>query len=452
MFFQTPMQTRIQNYIHTSSPIGDALDYQEMSWLYYMREWGNLASSPLNRASKMGRRYTDRLLSLPLSPTLGHRTSATLEMIERQTNRYQKPSFGITQVISSRKKVYQVEEKIVADNPFCQLIHFKKTLADNPDLKVEKFPKILVVAPYSGHFATLLRDTCRSLLKDHDVYVTDWANGRDVPIYHGLFKLDDYIQYLMDFIHLLGDNLHILAVCQPAVPVLATVGLMAKHNDAHQPKSMTLMGGPIDTRINPTAVNRAALEKPLSWFAQNVIARVPVPYPGVMRRVCPGFLMLSGFMSLNVDRHLKASVELYKHLVQGDQESAEAHRRFYDEYRSVLDLPADYFLDSVRVAFQEHCLPRGEMMWKGERVDLSAIRKTAILAVEGEKDDISGVGQTRSALDLCQNVPEDMKHYHLQKGVGHYGVFNGRRFREDIVPVIHKFIRQQEPHKSLKKV
>ncbi|MGI4851551.1 MAG: polyhydroxyalkanoate depolymerase [Janthinobacterium lividum] len=246
-----------------------------------------------------------------------------------------------------------------------------------------------------------------------------------------------------NFIHGFDEDLHILAVCQPAVPVLATVALMASANDPKQPKSMTLMGGPIDTRINPTAVNRAALEKPFAWFEQNVIGRVPAPHPGFMRRVCPGFLMLSGFMSLNIDKHLKATKELYQHLVQGDQESVEAHRKFYDEYRAVLDLPADYFLDSVRVAFQEHLLPQNKMTWKGEKVDLLAIEKTAILAVEGERDDISGVGQTLSALTLCKNVPDDLKHYHLQQGVGHYGVFNGRRFREEIMPTIHRFIRHQ---------
>ena len=453
MFFPSSYSNQFKDYFENNSPLGDVLKYQKLSWLYYMREWGDVAASPLNQASRWGKRYTDQLFTLPFVGDLGSRASAAFEMIERQTHHYTKPSFGITEALSMNGNLYQVEEEIVDRKPFCQLIHFKKTFVQGPNPQQEHFPKVLVVAPYSGHFATLLRDTCRSLLKDHDVYITDWANAQDVPVYYGLFRLDDYIDYLMDFIHGFDEDLHVLAVCQPAVPVLATVALMASANDPQQPKSMTLMGGPIDTRINPTAVNRAALEKPFSWFENNVIGRVPAPHAGFMRRVCPGFLMLTGFMSLNIDRHLKATKDLYQHLIQGDQESAEAHRKFYDEYRAVLDLPADYFLDSVRVAFQEHLLPRNKMTWRDEKVDLLAIEKTAILAVEGERDDISGVGQTLSALELCKNVPNDLKHYHLQKGVGHYGVFNGKRFREEIMPTIHRFIRQEgQGHGKMVKV
>jgi poly(3-hydroxybutyrate) depolymerase len=446
MFLEALLNLK-ENIAHRSFPpiFPDIGDYQEMSLGYYLKDWTDVAKSPLHQASLWAQTYAQSLSSLlPFNsqPSI----PAILEVFERQTRSYSgvKPSFNISEVISSAGNTYTIEEEVVCVKPFCQLLHFKKQpLTRNTTLDSEKFPTILIVAPYSGHYSTLLRDTCRSFLKDHDVYITDWINSREVPLKEGNFFLEDYIQYLIDFIHLLQRDLHIVAVCQPAVPVLATVAILAQHKDPLQPRSMILMGGPIDTRINPTAVNRLAKAKPLQWFSRNVIARVPWYYRGAFRRVCPGFLMLSGFMSLNLDRHLQASRELYKHLVQGDQESAEAHRKFYDEYRSVLDLPADYFLDSVRVAFQEHCLPKGQMTWKGERVDPLAIQSTAILAVEGEKDDISGVGQTQAALYICENVPAYLRQYHLQKGVGHYGVFNGHRFREEIVPIISKFIREK---------
>ena len=435
----------------------DLLQYQEMSLLYYAKDFTDFLNIPVNRFSAWGKDFSDHLRSL--CDTCGvsaQNTSALFELFERQTHRYVKPAFHIQEVTSSNGKTYTVQEEVIQRKTFCQLIHFKKENSTNAKDVSQKIaphqPTILVVAPYSGHYATLLRDTCRTLLKDHDVYVTDWANGREVPLGEGIFTLDDYIQYLLDFIRSLQGDVHILAVCQPAVPVLAAVSLMAQQNDPCQPKSMILMGGPIDTRVCPTVVNRLSQEKPLEWFEQNVIGRVPVYYPGALRRVCPGFLMLSGFMSLNLSRHLKASLDLYTHLIQGDQESVEAHRQFYDEYRSVLDLPADYFLDSVKAAFQDHSLPKGNFFWKGIHVDPLAIHKTALLAVEGEKDDISGVGQTHAALDLCKNIPDSMKAYHLQKGVGHYGVFNGRRFREDIVPAIHKFIRTQASGRSFKVV
>lgn len=434
-----------------SSPMGDVFKYQEMSWLYYMKDWGDFMNTPLNRASAWGKDYTENPCSPFAVSGVKENTSAVLEIMERQTHRYVKPAFAISEVTSSQGETYQIEEEIVQTKPFCRLLHFKKEgMGAVKSSKKDHFPTILVVAPYSGHYATLLRDTCRALLKDHDVYITDWANARDIPLTEGIFTLEAYIQYLMDFIYYLDCDLHILAVCQPAVPVLATVALMAQHKDPLQPRSMTLMGGPIDTRINPTVANKLAKEESLEWFEQTVIGRVPLYYAGALRRVCPGFLMLSGFMSLNLKRHMQASMDLYTHLVQGDQESVEAHRKFYDEYRSVLDLPADYFLDSVKVAFQEHSLPKGKFIWKGERVDPLAIQTTAILAIEGEKDDISGVGQTHAALDICKNVPDHLKLYHLQKGVGHYGVFNGHRYREEIVPVIHKFIRAQGMGRSFK--
>ncbi|GAO97432.1 hypothetical protein Cva_00064 [Caedimonas varicaedens] len=455
MFLDIPESLKIKKYFDSSSsPVEDTLRYQEMSMVYYMRDWGNFAKAPLNQASTWGKTYNDTPFSIFSAAGMRPNAAAVLEVFERQTRSYTnvKPRFNISETTSSEGNIYQIEEEVVQAKPFCQLLHFKRELMCGTKSPKEKFPSVLVVAPYSGHYATLLRDTCRGLLRDHDVYVTDWMNAREVPLWEGIFTLEDYIQYLMDFIHHLDCDLHIIAVCQPAVPVLATVALMAQHKDPLQPKSMTLMGGPIDTRINPTAINKLAKEKPLEWFSKHVIARVPLYYPGALRRVCPGFLMLSGFMNLNLERHMHASAKLYEHLVRGDHESAEAHRKFYDEYRSVLDLPADYFLDSVRVAFQEHSLAKGKFKWKGEIVDPLAIHSTAVLAIEGEKDDISGVGQTRAALYLCENVPARLRQYHLQPGVGHYGVFNGRRFREEIVPVISKFIRTQGMSQSLKVV
>jgi poly(3-hydroxybutyrate) depolymerase len=384
----------------------------------------------------------------PLSPYpytfMGRQLSAVFEILERSTHLYRKPTFGLQTVTSSDNQLYDIREKVVAHKPFCRLLHFERhplyvERGKNADLSVQK---ILVVAPYSGHYATLLRDTVAALLKDHDVYITDWENARDVPLSQGPFTLDDYIQYLMDFVRQIGPNVNIVAVCQPSVPVLAMCSILAAHDDPYQPQSMILMGGPIDTRINPTKVNILAKEKSIEWFNRFTIARVPHYYVGALRRVCPGFLMLAGFMSLHLDRHIEANQSLFFHLTQGDEESAEAHRQFYNEYRSVLDLPADYFLESVYLAFQTHALPLGQMCWRGERIDPAAIRKTALMTIEGEKDDISGVGQTQAAHALCPHIPKSHKHHHLQKGVGNYGVFNGRRWRNSIAPEITKFIKR----------
>ena len=428
---------------------GDLFEHLEMTSLYYTHDLKDLASRPVNMGSHMFRKTHSGVFSPYKHTTLGRRVSAGVEIMERATNRYRKPAFEIEAITCADNHAYNIHERVIAHKPFCHLIHFQKELSAKSEFtpyhEPLKQPKLLIVAPYSGHYATLLRDTVRSMLKDNDVYITDWENARDVPLWAGKFDLDDYIQYLMDFSKMIGPDFHILGVCQPAVPVLAMTALLAAHDAPNQPLSMTLMGGPIDTRINPTKVNTMSKEKPYEWFKRAVVARVPHYYPGAMRAVCPGFLMLQGFMSLNLDSHLGSHKKLFEHLIKGDDDGADSHRRFYDEYRSVLDLPAHYFLDSVRVAFQTHALPRGEMLWKGERVNTHAIRNTALLTVEGEKDDISGVGQTKATHDICPNIPDHKRAHHLQEGVGHYGVFNGKRWRENTAPLVSKFIFENDP-------
>jgi poly(3-hydroxybutyrate) depolymerase len=436
--FSSPFQTVLES---------DLFSYQEMTTLYYMRDGQDYVSSPFNFMSDMARTMTQSPF-YPLSQTSsGRGVSALFEMVERSTHRYRKPSFGIHSVVSSTGQVYEISPQVALQKDFCTLLHFERRplgFDQKADTAESGSPRVLVVAPYSGHYATLLRDTVSSLLKDHEVWITDWENARDVPMTRGIFTLEHYIDYLMAFMRYLGPRCHVLAVCQPAVPVLAMTSLMSASEDPCAPLSMTLMGGPIDTRVNPTKVNELARTKPLDWFHKSVIARVPHYYLGAMRRVCPGFLMLSGFMSLNIERHIESNKLLFRHLVQGDEDGAESHRQFYDEYRSVLDLPADYFLDSVYHAFQNHSIPKGSFLWKAEKVDPKTIRKTALLTVEGEKDDISGVGQTYATHDLCSNIPQHLKKAHVEPGVGHYGVFNGRRWRENIAPLIRDFIQMVE--------
>ncbi len=301
-------------------------------------------------------------------------------------------------------------------------------------------PKLLIVAPISGHYATLLRGTVNTMLPDHDVYITDWADARMVPLAEGHFDLDDYIDYVISMLHLLGPGAHVMAVCQPSVPVLAAAALMEARGDTHLPATMTLMGGPIDTRLSPTAVNTLANTHDLDWFEQNVIMKVPFPHPGFMRDVYPGFLQISGFLSMNFDRHVDAHRDFYHHLIRGDGDSAEKHREFYDEYLAVMDLTAEFYLQTVDTVFIRHALPLGTMKHRGHKVEPQAIRNIAMLTVEGEHDDISGVGQTRAAHDLVVNLPADKRAHYLQLGVGHYGVFNGSRFRSEIAPRIADFI------------
>lgn len=374
----------------------------------------------------------------PISQTPWGRTmAASLEMFERTTRRYGKPSFDLKETVIGDRKV-AVREEIVWSRPFCSLLHFARNV---PSGHVSD-PRILVVAPMSGHYATLLRGTVEALLPNADIYITDWMDARMVPMTEGTFDFDDYVDYVIEMLRFLGPDTHVIAVCQPSVPVLAAAAVMEAENDPFSPSSMTLMGGPIDTRINPTAVNQLAKERSLEWFADNVIMNVPWPQPGFMRPVYPGFLQLSGFMSMNLDRHVIAHKEFFMHLVKNDGEPAEKHRDFYDEYLAVMDLTAEFYLQTVDQVFIKHALPKGELVHRGKLVDPAAIRNVALLTVEGENDDISGVGQTQAAQTICINIPDSMRIHYLQPDVGHYGVFNGSRFRREIAPRIVNFVRE----------
>jgi poly(3-hydroxybutyrate) depolymerase len=372
--------------------------------------------------------------------------SASCELFERTTRRYGKPVFGLPQTVVAGERV-DVTERIVWERTFGRLIHFDRSLRGG---RGSRQPKLLIVAPMSGHYATLLRGTVEAFLPTNDVYITDWADARMVPLAEGVFDLDDYIDYVMSMLHLLGPDVHVLAVCQPAVPVIAAIARMEAERDPRAPRSMTLMGGPIDTRESPTAVNLLAQERGTQWFRRNCIVKVPFTYPGFMRDVYPGFLQLSGFMAMNMDRHLTAHWDMFKHLVDGDGDAAEKHQDFYDEYLAVMDLDAAYYLQTVDTVFVNHRLPKGEMMHRDKPVDLKAIRNAALMTVEGENDDISGIGQTRAAHALCSNIPAHRKIDHLQKGVGHYGVFNGSRFRSEIAPRICDFIQTIEAEATVK--
>ncbi len=363
--------------------------------------------------------------------------AAGLRVFERLSNRYGKPDWEIEETTTLDGQTIKITPTTVTYKPFCNLVHFARGKKGETD---PNLPKLLIVAPMSGHYATLLRGTVQAMLPGHDVYITDWIDARDVPMFEGNFNLDDYIDYLMAFMRSLGPELNVMAVCQPAVPTLAATALLAQNDDPNQPVTLTLMGGPIDTRRNPTVVNKLAEEKPISWFESNVIAHVPFPNPGFGRPVYPGFMQLTGFMTMNLDRHQEAHWELFDNLVKGDEDSVEQHERFYDEYMAVMDLTAEFFLDTVRVAFQDHDLPDGRMTHRGQLVDCSAIRKTALITIEGENDDICGIGQTEAAQDLCCNVSDDERLHYVQPGVGHYGVFNGRRWRNHIQPRIADMI------------
>ena len=401
--------------------------------LYHLYELQHAAVAPARILADQGL----QMLRSPFNPVgetpAGRVVAAAFEVFEHATRRYGKPKFDIDATVIDGETV-AIDECVVARKPFGQLKYFSRAVSRND-------PKLLIVAPMSGHYATLLRGTVEAMVPDHEVYITDWRDARNVPLYEGNFDLDDYTDYLIDWLQWLGPGTHVMAVCQPSVPVLSAVSLMAQAGDACAPASMVLMGGPIDTRVNPTEVNTLAETMSLGWFERNVIVRVPWPNPGFMRPVYPGFLQLAGFMSMNLDRHMDAHWDIFRHLVDGDGESAQKKQEFYEEYRAVMDLTAEFYLQTVKVVFKEHALPRGEMVSRGQRVDPSAITETALMTVEGELDDISAVGQTRAAHDLCHNIPK-AKQVHLeQKGVGHYGIFNGRRWREEIAPTVKGFIR-----------
>jgi polyhydroxyalkanoate depolymerase len=388
--------------------------------LYLMRDACDLMLTPARVAAGLTRTaYQNPLNPLSYSPN-GRAIVASCELFERTTRSYAKPAFGLS-----------AAERVVWERPFCRVIAFGK-----PSGK----PKLLLVAPLSGHYATLLRGTVAAFLDTHQVFITDWADAKQVPLSAGRFDLDDYIDYCVAMFEALGPDLHVMAVCQPSVPVLAAVARMEAEDHPLVPRSAVLVGGPIDTRHSPTAVNRLPQEKRIAWFEQHCIHPVPWPHPGHGRDVYPGFLQLAGFISMNLDRHQTAHWDMFNHLVQGDGDSAAKHREFYDEYLAVMDLTAEYYLQTVETVFIEHHLPRGEMRHRGKPVDLTAIRRCALMAIEGEKDDITGIGQTRAALDLTTNLSAEKKAYHLQMGAGHYGIFNGSRFRAEIVPKIAAFM------------
>ncbi|MCX7296668.1 MAG: polyhydroxyalkanoate depolymerase [Hyphomicrobiales bacterium] len=403
-----------------------------MYWLY---EMGHAALDPSRAFADATRLFFKNPVNPLAHTTYGKSVAAAMELFERTTRRYGRPEWLIEDTIVGGERV-PVNIKTVWERPFCRLLHFERAFTHVPR---RPQPKILIVAPMSGHYATLLRGTVEAFLPNHDVYITDWRNARSVPVAEGRFDLDDYIDYVISILHMMEGDAHIVAVCQPSVPVLAAVALMEADNDPYVPHSMTLMGGPIDTRVKSTAVNKLAESKGIEWFRSHVITKVPFPHPGVMRDVYPGFLQLTGFMSMNLDRHLEAHRDLFRNLVKGDGDSATKHREFYDEYMAVMDLSAEFYLQTVDTVFIKHSLPKGEMMHRGRRVDPGKIRRVALMTVEGEHDDISGIGQTEATHKLCPNIPAEDKVHYLQLGVGHYGVFNGSRFRSEIQPRIADF-------------
>ncbi|MFZ6722255.1 polyhydroxyalkanoate depolymerase [Undibacterium sp. Ji49W] len=408
--------------------------------LYQLHELNRAFLNPLTQWAEA----SSKLFTNPVSP-LAHtpysqRIAAGYELLFRLGKDYEKPEFGITSTTIAGQ-VVEIAQTTATIKPFCKLLHFKKVLSDKESAKLNQ-PKVLLVAPLSGHHSTLLRDTVRGLLPKHDVYITDWTDARMVPLSAGPFHLHDYIYYVQDFIRFLGVGTHVISVCQPTVPVLAAISLMATAKDPMLPKTMTMMGGPIDPRKSPTQVNNLATEKKFSWFENTVIYSVPANYPGYGRKVYPGFLQHTGFVAMNPDRHAQSHWDYYQHLVQGDDESAEQHRKFYDEYNAVLDMPAEYYLDTIKTVFQEFRLPTGTWEVEGKLVRPQDIKNVALFTVEGELDDISGAGQTQAAHDLCSSIPASMKQDYVAPGAGHYGIFSGRRWRDIICPKIGEFIKE----------
>jgi poly(3-hydroxybutyrate) depolymerase len=404
--------------------------------LYWLYETSQAALNPARAVADATRLAFKNPFNPLYFTTFGKSIAAAAELFERSTRRYGRPEWRISSALVGGERV-PVQISTVWERAFCRVIHFERIFEHRPR---RRQPRLLIVAPLSGHFTTLLRGTVEAFLPNHDVYVTEWRDARTIPLSEGSFDLDDYIDYVISMLHALGDETHVLAVCQPAVPVMAAVSVMEADDDPYVPISMTLMGGPIDTRVNPTAVNTLAGRRGIQWFRHNVITKVPFPNPGFMRDVYPGFLQIQGFVSMNLDRHIEAHQDLFLNLVRGDGDSAGKHKEFYDEYLAVMDLAAEYYLQTVDTVFVRHALPKGEMMYRDRPVDPSRIRRVALLTVEGEHDDISGVGQTEAAHRLCVNIPADRQAHWLQPGVGHYGVFNGSRFRSEIAPRIADFI------------
>jgi poly(3-hydroxybutyrate) depolymerase len=423
--------------------------------LYSLVELSRAAMLPWRAAANV----TRRSLRSPLNPAgdtlAGRAMAAGADLFESLTRYYGKPEWGLSPIEVDGAPV-DVEVETVWSKPFCKLLHFKRdraALARARGVKAKEIndPKVLLVAPMSGHHATLLRGTVEAFLPDAEVYITDWTDARLVPVIEGRFDLDDYVLYVREMISAVGEGAHVVAVCQPGPPTLAAIALMAEDEDPSRPATMTFMGSPIDSRKSPTVPNKLSEERPYEWFRDNLIQTVPATYPGALRRVYPGFLQLTGFINMNFDRHVDAHYRFFNHMVEGDGDSAEKHRSFYDEYLSVMDLTEEFYLQTIRDVFQEHKLARGLMTVRDRPVRPEAITDVALLTVEGENDDISGIGQTQAAHGLCANLPAPLQKDHIQPGVGHYGVFNGRRFREEIAPMMKAFMAQHAERTASRK-
>lgn len=421
--------------------------------LYHAYELGHAAVAPWRDAIEIGKHFFDSPYNPVAQTWMGKNMSAACDLFESLTRRYGKPTWGLNETTVNDYPI-PVNVRAIWQQPFCRLLHFERD-ADAMEMALEskswQHPRVLIVAPLSGHYATLLRGTVEAFLPDHEVYVTDWADARQVPLPLGRFDLNDYIDYVMDMMAVVGPEAHVIGVCQPGPPVLAAIALMSDQGSDYLPASMTFLGSPIDPRQSPTVPNELAMERSYDWFRNNVIYSVPFPNRGVMRRVYPGFMQLGGFITMNQEKHVSAHQDYFEHLVFGDDDSAQKHREFYDEYLSVLDLTEEFYLQTIRDVFQEFKLPLGKLRHRGELVKPSAISEVALMTIEGEKDDISGIGQTQAAHDLCSRLPESMRRDYIQPGVGHYGVFSGKRYRSEIQPRIRQFIRDNfnEKHEQL---
>ncbi len=412
--------------------------------LYSLHELAYHSAAPFRLGAQIARDFWTSPLNPVADTAIGRTAYASAELFENMTRRYGKPAWGLNTIEIDGKPVRMVEQTVWS-SPWCRLVRFARNIGDLKRAgKPTAAPSVLIVAPLSGHYATLLKGTVEAFAQDHDVYITDWVNARQVPMLEGRFDFSDYIDHVREMLAVIGPRAHVVAVCQPGPPVLAAAALMAMDNDPNRPASMTFMGSPIDARLSPTVTNQLAEEKPFAWFKSNMIHTVPWPYPGVGRRVYPGFVQLYSFMSMNEDRHIDAHREYFDHLVAGDGDEAAKHKEFYDEYLSVLDLTEEFYLQTIDIVFQQHLLPRGLLEHRGRRVDLTAITDIGLMTVEGENDDISGVGQTQAAHGLCSSIPDDRRVLYVQPKVGHYGVFNGRRFRDEIYPRVRQFVSDNE--------
>ncbi len=412
--------------------------------LYSLHEYAYYTAAPFRAMAQMARDFWGSKLNPASDTAIGRVMYASAELFSNVTRRYGKPEWHLDSIDVNG---HPVRVSVIEDwsSPWCKLLRFQRDPSDLRRAGVKKpQPAVLVVAPLSGHYATLLRGTVQQFLIDHDVYITDWANARSVPVLEGRFDFHSYIDHVRQMLGVIGTRVHVVAVCQPGPPVLAAACLMSEDKDPTRPASMTFMGSPIDARYNPTVTNNLAQEKPFGWFRSNMVHTVPPPYPGVGRRVYPGFVQLYSFMSMNEARHTDAHWDYFNSLVENDGDGIEKHLEFYDEYLSVLDLTEEFYLQTIDLVFQKFALPKGELIHDGRKVDCKAITDIALMTVEGEKDDISGVGQTQAAHGLCPNIPDDMKELYVQLGAGHYGVFNGRRFRDEIYPRIRDFINKND--------